>query len=91
VELEGAWGRTAAVLRIHDDGPGVGPSERERIFQPFQSGRPVGEGTGLGLHCARALVEQAGGRLTVEDSTMGGACFVVWLPWQAEAPQALAS
>lgn len=90
VELEGAWGRTAAVLRVHDDGGGVPPSERERIFQPFQSTRAAAQGSGLGLYCARTLVEEAGGRLTVEDSPLGGACFVVWLPWEAEDQQALA-
>lgn len=90
VEVEGTWGRTGATLRVHDDGPGVAAAERARIFQPFVSDRAPGEGTGLGLHCARALVEEAGGRLTVEDSRLGGACFVVWLPW-AEAEVALAS
>lgn len=91
VALEGTWGRTAAVLRVHDDGPGVAPGDRDRIFEPFHSGRATRGGTGLGLHCARALVEQAGGHLTVEDSLLGGACFVVWLPWELEAPQAMAS
>jgi len=70
-------------LDISDDGPGVPPSERERIFDRFYRGddsrsRESG-GTGLGLPIARAIAEHAGGRVELADSQVG-AHFVVTLP-----------
>jgi signal transduction histidine kinase len=71
-------------LAVEDDGPGIPPGERERVFDKFyQVGRLDGErppGTGLGLTIARHLVELHGGRIWVEDARGGGAAFVVLLP-----------
>ena len=64
--------RTASIDVI-DEGPGVAPRDRERIFEMFESQRP--EGTGLGLFLARAAIERCGGRIDVVDSTGPGACF----------------
>jgi signal transduction histidine kinase len=71
-------------LAVEDDGPGIPPAERERVFDKFyQVGRLEGErppGTGLGLTIARYLVELHEGRIWVEDAPGGGAAFVVLLP-----------
>jgi signal transduction histidine kinase len=71
-------------LAVQDDGIGIPPAERERVFDKFyqvgrvDGGRPAG--SGLGLTIARHLVELHGGRLGVEDTPGGGSTFVVFLP-----------
>ncbi|TDD80227.1 HAMP domain-containing histidine kinase [Actinomadura rubrisoli] len=73
-----------AVLRICDDGPGVPPADRERIFERFvrlDDARSRDEGgAGLGLAIARDLVRAHGGTLTVGEAPEGGALFEVRLP-----------
>ncbi|HET7737794.1 MAG TPA: ATP-binding protein [Tepidiformaceae bacterium] len=75
-------------LTIEDDGPGVPPGERERIFDRFQrldSARTRHDGgAGLGLAISRAVIERHGGRITVDAAQGGGARFVIILP--ASAP-----
>ena len=78
-----------ARIAVHDSGPGVAPEARERIFKPFYqadggAGRRYG-GTGLGLAIVADLVELHGGRVTVEDSPLGGAAFAVEIPVQVPA------
>lgn len=77
---EGPW----VVLRVADDGEGVLPAERERIFERFarlEEGRTRDRGgAGLGLALSKRIVEQHGGRIHVEDRPGGGAAFVVSLP-----------
>lgn len=72
-----------ALLTVHDDGPGIDPELAPRIFEPFMTTRPVGEGTGLGLPISQRLIEEAGGRLWL-DAVEAGARFSIWLP---SAPQ----
>lgn len=69
-------------LTTDDDGPGVPPEDRSRIFDRFArgaaaAGRP---GSGLGLALVAQLVRLHGGRVAVSDSPLGGARFVVQLP-----------
>ncbi|GAA2616401.1 HAMP domain-containing sensor histidine kinase [Actinomadura fulvescens] len=73
-----------AVMEITDDGPGVPPADRERIFERFvrlddARSRDDG-GAGLGLAIARDLVRVQGGTLTVEAAPGGGALFRIRLP-----------
>jgi signal transduction histidine kinase len=64
-----------------DDGPGISPELRPRIFEPFFSTKPLGQGTGQGLFVAYAIiVEQNGGQLRCESQPGRGATFSVWLP-----------
>lgn len=74
-------------LEIDDTGPGIPPSWRERVFEPFTrvEGRSVA-GAGIGLSVVRELVLAHGGRVWIEDSARGGARVVVALP-AASAPQ----
>ena len=60
-------------IEVHDDGPGIPKSDRERIFEPFFTTRT--RGAGLGLPIARRSVEAMGGRLSLCESRLRGAAF----------------
>ena len=74
------------VLEVEDEGPGVPPTDREKVFQRFQSLRPAGEAfgkhSGLGLAIARTIVEAHQGQIVADARRggSGGARFVVRLP-----------
>jgi signal transduction histidine kinase len=69
------------VLSVADDGPGIEPSMREILFEPFVTTRPGGrEGTGLGLFLAERLVAAHGGRIEVASEPGAGTRFTVHLP-----------
>ena len=70
----------AVVLEVNDDGPGVPEDVQPRIFDPFFTTKDVGKGTGLGLTVAYAIVQEHGGRITVQSQPEGGASFCVALP-----------
>jgi signal transduction histidine kinase len=63
---------------VGDSGPGIPPSERERIFRPFWS--RGGGGTGLGLPIARELASALGGRVSLQSSDERGSRFELMLP-----------
>lgn len=78
-----------AVLRVHDDGPGIDPSIERELFERFSRAdrsraRQTG-GTGLGLSIARAIVEAHGGSIRV-DSSPGDTAFEVRLPARPADP-----
>ena len=70
------------VVRVSDNGPGIAPDERVRVFEMFQRGRDVGSisGTGVGLAISRLVAERHHGRIWVGDSDLGGSAFYVELP-----------
>jgi two-component system sensor histidine kinase KdpD len=61
-------------LRVVDRGPGIPPTQREQVFQPFQrlGDSSNGTGVGLGLAVARGFVEAMGGEIVIEDTPGGG-------------------
>lgn len=67
------------VCHIDDDGPGIPPEERERIFAPFVTRLTPG-GTGLGLALADRIVHEYGGSLRATSSPSGGARLCIRLP-----------
>ncbi|MGV0813536.1 ATP-binding protein [Mycolicibacterium boenickei] len=82
------WQGDLIRVEIGDDGPGIPDDIMERIFTPFFTTKPFGEGTGLGLDLAwRIVVEKHGGDLRVQ-SKPGDTRFTVLLPVQAPAPEA---
>lgn len=74
----------AVALSVSDDGPGVGPEERKRIFEPFHTAEQNGRGragTGLGLSIARGFARAMGADVRLRDGATGrGACFEIILP-----------
>ncbi|WP_174279244.1 hybrid sensor histidine kinase/response regulator [Sphingomonas bacterium] len=67
------------ILEVADTGPGVPPEARRRIFEPFYTTKPQGEGTGVGLSFSQGLAEAHGGRLTLAPSDTG-AVFRLTMP-----------
>ena len=75
-------------VEICDDGPGIPEDDIDRIFTPFFTTKPFGEGTGLGLDLAwRIVAEKHHGNLRVE-SKPGDTRFIILLPLAAPAPEA---
>jgi signal transduction histidine kinase len=72
-------------IRISDEGAGIAPDDLPRVFEPFFTTKPAGEGTGLGLAVAQAIVEEHGGSIAVESEPGRGATFTVYLPPAADA------
>jgi two-component system, OmpR family, sensor histidine kinase KdpD len=72
------------IVRVVDQGPGIGPAERSRIFEPFYRGSTSGgetwAGSGLGLAIAKGFVEANGGTISVDSLPGQGSSFVVSLP-----------
>jgi signal transduction histidine kinase len=66
-------------IAVEDNGGGIDPSVKGRLFEPFVTTKEVGKGTGLGLAVCRGLIEAAGGSITVEEGA-AGARFVIILP-----------
>src|SRR5262249_18256595 len=69
-----------ACLSVADNGPGVPAEIRTRIFDPFYTTKPSGEGTGIGLALCSSIVRSYGGRISVSDTPRGGAAFPIELP-----------
>ena len=80
-------------IRFEDSGPGISMANRQFLFEPFFTTKlptpgnaPSAHlgvettGLGLGLAVAKSIIVDHGGDITVEDSPLGGAAFVVWLP-----------
>lgn len=84
--------RGSAVLEVNDDGPGIADEKIGKVFDPFFTTKEVGQGTGLGLTVAYAIVQEHGGRIWVESGGLArgaskgapaersGASFFIELP-----------
>jgi PAS domain S-box-containing protein len=81
-------GRGRVLLAAEDDGPGVEPELREKIFEPFRQGPDAPQhspGVGVGLTLVKRFAELHGGRAWVEERDGGGASFWVLLPRDPQA------
>ncbi|HSO60205.1 MAG TPA: ATP-binding protein [Desulfobacterales bacterium] len=70
--------KQVAVIRIHDNGPGIDAAILSKVFQPFFSTKA--DGTGLGLSIAQRIISEHGGRLEVISNSGEGAEFIITLP-----------
>jgi len=76
-------------IRIEDHGPGIDPGMARRLFEPFATTKPPGEGTGLGLYSSKKLVEELGGTLELAPREDGaGTRATILLPGRVVAPVA---
>ncbi len=72
------------LVKVSDNGPGIPPEHRERVFKLFHRLHPrTTSGTGVGLAIVARVMERHGGRAWVEDAPAGGACFVLAFPQSA--------
>ena len=85
VEVSAEHGEGELVIHIADDGPGLAPRAREKLFQPFAGTARPG-GSGLGLAIARDLIRAHGGDIALESSTGAGTCFRLTLPMAGDRP-----
>jgi signal transduction histidine kinase len=83
--------RTAVEVRVRDNGTGIAPEHRDKLFQPFFTTKPTGEGTGLGLSISYDIVKQQhGGSIEVESEVGAFTEFIVRLPRGRHAKTVLA-
>lgn len=67
-------------IHVQDNGMGISKSLQEKIFQPFFTTKPTGQGTGLGLSLSYDIIKAHGGELKVESKEGEGATFIIILP-----------
>jgi len=67
-------------ISVQDNGNGIPDSIKEKIFQPFFTTKPTGQGTGLGLSLSYDIVKAHGGELTVKTKDGDGSEFIIKMP-----------
>ncbi|MGK4568975.1 sensor histidine kinase [Flavobacterium sp. 3HN19-14] len=71
-------------IRVNDNGNGIPQSAIDKIFQPFFTTKPTGQGTGLGLSLSYDIVTKGhGGQLKVEKHDTNGTTFIIEIPIQS--------
>jgi signal transduction histidine kinase len=83
LKVENQW----AIISISDDGPGISDDNKIHVFKRFSRLKlddDKSPGFGLGLPLAKAVIERDGGKIELLDSTKGGACFVIRIPWSSQ-------
>jgi signal transduction histidine kinase len=78
--LPPSGGPRGAFISVTDNGPGIPNSIKDKIFQPFFTTKPTGQGTGLGLSLAYDIVKAHGGEIKVESLENEGTEFTIQLP-----------
>ncbi len=68
------------LIAVKDNGPGIPDAIKDKIFQPFFTTKPTGQGTGLGLSLSYDIVKAHGGELILDSSNQEGTTFTIFLP-----------
>jgi len=69
-------------IRIMDNGPGIPQNLLDKIFQPFFTTKPAGQGTGLGLSLSYDIIKAHGGELSVDTQEGEGSTFIINIPYR---------
>jgi signal transduction histidine kinase len=69
-----------AEVQVADEGRGIAPGDESKLFTPFFTTKPAGQGTGLGLYVSRGIVQEHGGTVAVHSQAGRGTTFTVRLP-----------
>jgi signal transduction histidine kinase len=90
VAIKAAEADGSFTVAVHDTGPGIAPSDQEKIFGEFQQADNAATkrkgGTGLGLSIAKRIIEMHGGRIWVESEIGQGSTFAFTIPVQVNRP-----
>ncbi|MCG8082613.1 MAG: ATP-binding protein, partial [Candidatus Thiodiazotropha taylori] len=78
------WENKGVVIEVIDNGSGIAAERLGSIFNPFNSGKPTGEGTGLGLSVSYSLIKKYGGEIGVSSELGKGSVFTIWLYREAD-------
>jgi two-component system, NtrC family, sensor kinase len=71
--------RDTCEIQVHDNGPGIPDHIKDKIFQPFFTTKPTGQGTGLGLSLAYDIIKAHGGEIKAESKEGAGTRFIIEL------------
>lgn len=88
LDIELAQSGEQVWLTLADDGSGIPDGVRQRLFEPFVSGKPPGKGTGLGLHLCQTLLHSVGAQIALLETGPSGTRFR--LTWRAVTSEAVA-
>ena len=73
-------GDAVVEISVTDNGNGIPQKVLDKIFQPFFTTKPTGQGTGLGLSLSYDIIKAHGGEIKVETMKEGGTTFIIQLP-----------
>ena len=79
----------SVLITVSDTGPGIDEDVAAKIFEPFYTTKPAGQGTGLGLSVTYGIIQDHSGDISVKRADSGGAKFVIKLPVESESAVAL--
>ncbi len=77
----GGRSTNSIIISVKDNGNGIPDKIKEKIFQPFFTTKPTGQGTGLGLSLSYDIVKAHGGELSVETNVGEGSSFILQIPY----------
>lgn len=82
IEVRGRCVERAIQVEVEDQGDGIPPEHRKKVFDPFYTTKPPGKGTGLGLFVSYGIVQKMRGSLTLESTEGKGTLVRITLPFQ---------
>ena len=80
ITIEASQTKSDIIIKIIDEGKGFENDDLEKVFQPFFTTKPTGDGSGLGLSVVHGIVASHRGKISAENNTTKGAIFTVTLP-----------